>query len=120
MFITHNKIVIVLFFCKNIINCSVSYCFNSFPIDKTGMRNKKNTELLKLLEERNLSSLAHKFQKSGLTADMVWKLDDSILSNLDLTRLERKKYEIAKERNLETGNCFGIKCHITNILLRSS
>ncbi len=65
-----------------------------------------NSELLKLLEKCNLMSLAPKFQKHDVTVDIIWDLDDDMLSELNLTKIEKLKYTTARKKFGKQGNYF--------------
>ena len=71
--------------------------------------NSTNSELLELLKKSNLMSLAPKFQKHGVTVDVIWLLDDAVLSELNLTELEKLKYNTARKKFVEQGKYFRVK-----------
>ena len=78
----------------------------------TGSTNKSspaNSELVELLKKSNLMSLAPKFQKHDVTVDVIWFLNDAVLSELNLSELEKLKYNTARKKFGEQGNYFRIK-----------
>ena len=75
-----------------------------FFIDESGQLNHENTQLLELMRQCNLSSVAPKLQKLGVTVDVVWLLNDDIISDLRLTNVELLRYNTAKEKYGGQGN----------------
>ena len=78
----------------------------------TGTTNKSspaNSDIVELLKKSNLMSLAPKFQKHAVPVDVIWFLNDAVLSELNLSELEKLKYNTARKQFGEQGNYFRIK-----------
>ena len=58
----------------------------------------ENTMLMNELKQVNLDVLYDKFHLAGVTSEIVWDLDDDILQEIGLTKLEQLKYRKAKEK----------------------
>ena len=65
--------------------------------DKSGGNNTEVKQLLELLSQYQLSSLADEFLKKKITVGIIWDLDDDILSKMDLTATDRLKYTNARK-----------------------
>ena len=53
---------------------------------------------MELFEQCELSTVVEKFLKIDVTVDIVWSLEEDILSQLELNRMERLKYDEAKKK----------------------
>ena len=53
---------------------------------------------MELFEQCELSTVVEKFLKLDVTVDIVWSLEEDILSQLELNRMERLKYDEAKKK----------------------
>ena len=91
--------------------CKIKKVFKSifYFSDQQGEIGGEATQLLELLERCNLSSMAHKFQENGVTFDIIWDLNDEVLSELKLSKVERMKYNKAKKSYGEKGNSMFIQ-----------
>ena len=65
---------------------------------------QEGRRLIELLEKCNLKSLAPKFQQLGVTAEVFWSLDDEMLSNINLSSIERLRYDTSKKSHGRQGN----------------
>ena len=54
--------------------------------------------LMNELKQVNLDVLYDKFHFAAVTSDIVWDLDDDILQEIGLTKLEQLKYRKAKAK----------------------
>ena len=54
--------------------------------------------LMNELKQVNLDVLYDKFHFAAVTLDIIWDLDDDILQEIGLTKLEQLKYRKAKEK----------------------
>ena len=70
---------------------------------------QEGRRLVELLEQCSLKSLAPKFQESGVTAEIVWHLNDEMLSNMNLSLIEKLKYKTAKKSHGPQGNKFELR-----------
>ena len=69
-----------------------------------------------LFEQCELSTIVEKFLKLDVTVDIVWSLEEDILSQLELNRMERLKYDEAKKKYGENkGNLDRLKGIILNL-----
>ena len=53
--------------------------------------------MINILEEFDLACLAEKFAKGGVTTNILWELDEEILDEIELTKLEKLKYKKASD-----------------------
>lgn len=58
---------------------------------------QKYRDLINILEEFDLACLAEKFAKGGVTTNILWELDEEILDEIELTKLEKLKYKKASD-----------------------
>ena len=65
----------------------------SSSIDKS----QKYRDLIHVLEEFDLACLAEKFAKGGVTTRILWELDEEMLDEIELTKLEKLNYKKASE-----------------------
>ena len=72
-------------------------------VDKTIKGNPDQVGISEELSQCMLSSLLPKFLQFGVTKDILWHLDDEDLTNIDLTKMEKKRYFIAKKKYGTTG-----------------
>ena len=60
---------------------------------------KTNSELLSILEANNLLDLGEKFSQAGVTADVLWDLeDDDIREEVKLTKIQHLRFQKAKQK----------------------
>ena len=58
-----------------------------------------NSELLSILEANNLLDLGEKFSQAGVTADVLWDLeDDEIREEVKLTKIQHLRFQKAKQK----------------------
>ena len=65
---------------------------------KSSHKMSENTMLMNELKQVNLDVLYDKFHLAAVTSDIVWELNDDILQEIGLTKLEQLKYRKAKEK----------------------
>ena len=65
---------------------------------------RENSRLIELLEQCSLKSLVPKFQQAGVTAEIFWHLDDEMLSDMNLSSIEKLKYNNSKKIHGPQGN----------------
>ena len=53
---------------------------------------KQDDKLLKILDEYEIGSLYTKFCEGGVTPKVLWDLNDEILEDIGLTKLEKLSY----------------------------
>ena len=59
----------------------------------------EHAELQKVMKSTGISTLYEKFRDAGITVDIIWKLEDSMLDDeLKLSGIEKLKYSTAKEK----------------------
>ena len=78
--------------------CVKFYVFILIYTDKLGKTNPEKERLLALLSKCELSSVAETFLKHEVTVDIIWNLNNEILSDLQLDNMDRLKYDIAREK----------------------
>ena len=93
-----------------------SYVCILIDTDKLGKTNPENDRLLELLRQCELSSVSEKFVRHNVTVDIIWSLNDEIISDLQLDRMDRLKYDIARKKyGGDQGNSSRNKKNIFNI-----
>ena len=58
---------------------------------------KKRHDLKRLLQEFDITALFDKFCDGNVTTSVLWELDEEILDDIGLSKLEKLKYRKAKE-----------------------
>lgn len=73
---------------------------NKITIDSTlTQETTENNELKDVMKASNILELYDKFNQAGISAAIVWDLEDDILDeDIKLTRIEKKKYKAAQKQ----------------------
>ena len=61
-------------------------------------------ELFELMQKYRIEDLYDKFNENKVTVDVIWKLDDVIINDMNFNALQKLKYKTAKEKCTKT-NC---------------
>ena len=56
------------------------------------------SELFELMQEFRIESMYDTFNEYGVTVDEIWKLDDEMINDMNLNKLQKLKYRTAKEK----------------------
>ena len=59
----------------------------------------ESKHLLQVMREAGIHDLYGKFQRKGVTVDVIWELSEDMLSFLELDPMEKFRYEYAREKN---------------------
>ena len=98
-----------------------SYSCILIDTDRSGKTNPENDRLLELLRQCELSSVSEKFVRHNVTVDIIWSLNDEILSDLQLGSMDRLKYDTARKKyGGDQGNLSKNEKKTSSILILSS
>ena len=58
----------------------------------------EQASLSEVMSEAGIRDLYGKFQRKGVTVDVIWELTEDMLSFLELSPMEKFRYETAKKK----------------------